>query len=500
MSIGDAAVGFALLLGYLCFTAWQVAASRRWSWLQPFRAMANITALFIAAHVFLVVEGSQSSMRFLPWVRSGALFFGLYLTVKIADSLAFEWLVARHHEAGIPKLLRDIVRWVVAFFLLFVILRANLGINLTPLVATSAALTFVLGFALQDVLGNLFAGIAINFEHPFSIGDHVSIDGKDGKVDNMNWRATRILTYNNEYVTVPNSVVAKGTFLNYSQPQLPKGRSFFINIGYEVRPNRVKTVILEALAAVPDVLKQPPPQVWLIEFGDHAISYRVKFYVTRFGDGYDADDRVKSQVWYHLNRQDITCPFPRRTVQMVAEEEASALQSRHAQRARNLLQRIPLFAGLEAERICALAADVSAVFYAAGEPLVRQGDSGDSLYVIQQGAVDVSVEQAGCPGTVVAQLRPGDFFGEMSLLTGEPRGATVRAAEDTLVLIIRKEHVSPMLLENPTIAESLAKAMEQRQAENLAKIAATRVVTEQERREASFGAILKRVRDFFGLG
>ncbi|MCU0612434.1 MAG: mechanosensitive ion channel family protein [Candidatus Eisenbacteria bacterium] len=499
MNSGAVAGGLAILLGYMGFTFWQTAMTRRWAWLRSVRVISNLAVLSAAVYALLTIGDSPAFGRALPWARTCAQFLWAYLVIRLFDAVLFDSAVGRRHGVCVPRLLRDIIRWLAAFLLLLVILRVNLGINLTPLVATSAALTFVLGFALQDVLGNLFAGIAINFENPFSIGDYVSMDGHDGKVDNMNWRATRILTYNNEYVTVPNSVVAKGTFLNYSQPQLPKGRSFFISIGYEVRPNRVKAVLREALDAVPEVLGDPPPRIWLIEFAEHAISYRVKFWVRRFDDGYDAEDRVKSQVWYHLNRNGITIPYPRRTVQMVAAEEASALQSRHSQRAKNLLQRVPLFAGLGDERLSTLAAEASAVFYAAGEPLVRQGDTGDSLYLIQQGVADVSLAQADGPETTVARLAQGDFFGEMSLLTGEPRGATVRAAEDRLVLVIRKEHLGPMLVENPVIAESLAKAMERRQAENLAKIATTRMVTEEERNEASFGAILKRVKGFFGL-
>ncbi|MBN1424760.1 mechanosensitive ion channel family protein [Candidatus Fermentibacteria bacterium] len=156
--------------------------------------------------------------------------------------------------------------------------------------------------------------------------------------------ATRILTYDNEYLTVPNSKVAKGILLNYSQPPIPKARSFFINIGYEVRPNRVKSVIREAIVSIPEVVSEPSPRVWLMEFGEHAISYRVKFWVRRFEDGYDTNDRVKSQIWYHLNRSGIIVPYPRRTVQILAQEEVSARQSHHVARARQLLRRVPLFA------------------------------------------------------------------------------------------------------------------------------------------------------------
>ncbi|MBN1424759.1 cyclic nucleotide-binding domain-containing protein [Candidatus Fermentibacteria bacterium] len=139
------------------------------------------------------------------------------------------------------------------------------------------------------------------------------------------------------------------------------------------------------------------------------------------------------------------------------------------------------------------------MFYAAGESLVRQGESGDSLYVIQQGCVEVIVASAGGQAATMARLGRGDFFGEMSLLTGEARGATVRALEDTSVLVIRKEHLSPLLEENPAIAESLSRAMELRQRENVAKLACFEEEDEPDHQEASFGLILKRVKSFFGL-
>lgn len=499
MSLGNIALAVTLLVVYLAFTLWEAVASRRRPWLRPFRITANLAILFVALHVLLLVIGSRVDLRLARWVRTGAIFFLCYLAIRVADSFIFEYLPGGRRTGRVPKLLRDIVRWVAAYVLLLIVLRP-LGINLTPLIATSAAVTFILGFALQDVLSNLFAGIALNVEHPFSIGDYVSVEGKDGRVDNVTWRATRILTYNNEYLSVPNSLVAKGAFLNYSQPPLPKGRSFFVSIGYDVRPNLVKAEIREALSAIPDVLDDPQPRVWLVEFGESAIVYRVKFWVRRFEDGYDADDKVKSLVWYRLNRASITIPYPRRTVQIVTEETVSARRSYQGERTRRLLRSVPLFAELAAESVAALAEESAAVFYAAGEPLVRQNDPGDSLFIVQHGAVDISVRADDGRETDLTRLGPGDFFGEMSLLTGAPRSATVKAAQDTLVIVIRKEDVRPLLHQNPGMAEMLSHAMEQRQKENLERIAATRPVTEDERHEASFTSILRRVKGFFGLG
>ncbi|MBN1424761.1 mechanosensitive ion channel [Candidatus Fermentibacteria bacterium] len=187
MSLVHIAAGLGLLLAVLGFAVWQAAMARRWAWLAAVRFVSLITVSSAALWLFLRLAGGPLVSRLVPFFGASTQFFCVYLAVRLLDTVLFDSALSRRRGVSVPRLLRDIVRWIVAFFVLMVILRANLGIDRTPLVATSAALTFVLGFALQDVLGNLFAGIAINVEQPFSIGDRVSIDGRDGTVDNVNW-------------------------------------------------------------------------------------------------------------------------------------------------------------------------------------------------------------------------------------------------------------------------------------------------------------------------
>ena len=327
------------------------------------------------------------------------------------------------------------------------------------ILATTAVGAVVIGFALQDTLGNLFAGLAIQIEKPFRVGDWVTIGGQDGLVREITWRATKIRTKAGNFVVVPNSTLAKDAITNFSEPTREVRLEVKVGVSYSVPPNVVKTVIREALRDMPANSRDREPEVLLQDFSDSAVAYLVRFWITDFGADERAKDQVRSRIYYAFRRTGLTIPFPIQ-VQM-STEDAGLVQPPVAVDPQTLFS-IKIFAQLGEGERAELLRIARPVLYSAGEAIVRQGDPGHSLFVIARG--EAAVTLAGTEGEV-ARLRAGEVFGEMSLLTGEPRNATVRADTDCELLEIDADGFRQLILADPGALERITSAVSARREE-----------------------------------
>src|SRR5690606_81842 len=150
------------------------------------------------------------------------------------------------------------------------------------LLATSALLTAVLGLSLQDTLGNMFAGLAIQAERPFELGDWIQYDSTTehiGEVTEINWRATRLLTLDRVLITVPNGSLAKSSIRNFSRPQPVTRRSTTIWAPYNVSPHRVQRALTQAAQETPGVLAEPPASVITRAFSERGVEYSVRYFI-----------------------------------------------------------------------------------------------------------------------------------------------------------------------------------------------------------------------------
>lgn len=327
------------------------------------------------------------------------------------------------------------------------------------ILTASAISAVVVGFALQDTLGNAFAGLGIQVEKPFSVGHWIKVGDFEGKVSQVTWRATKLLTRDGTHVIVPNNIVSKESIVNYSEPILPVRLTVEVGATYLKPPNVVKAAILEAIAQAPLALETPAPDVVLKEFGDSAIVYGARFWVAEFEVETRAQDQVRSAIYYSFRRHNIDIPWPIQ-VEYSAEEVPSGSMVT-ADEVTRLLGKVEIFAPLgETERQTLVACSRETLF-AAGEAIVRQGAPGASMFVIHSGEVCVTIE----PGNhEVARLGPGSFFGEMSLLTGDPRTANVVALTDTLAVEISADHFRRIALAQPAVVDAVGLAVVTRRA------------------------------------
>jgi small-conductance mechanosensitive channel/CRP-like cAMP-binding protein len=328
------------------------------------------------------------------------------------------------------------------------------------LLTTSAISAVVLGFALQDTLGNAFAGLALQSERPFHVGHWIRVADFEGRVAEVTWRATKLRTKAGNFVILPNNLVAKEAITNYSEPDVPSRLEVEVGASYSAPPNEVKTAMREAMSQVSCVLRTPPADVVVVAFADSSITYRARFWVANYELDDESRDLVRAAIYYAFSRRGIEIPFPIQ-VQYDLEPPTSDDSTRQRQRD-EVLRRVDLFATLDDQERLAIAAGTRTRAYGDGEVIVREGEPGHSMYVVCSGKASVVLE----PGTrVVATIESGGYFGEMSLLTGDSRTATVVADGDAVVIEIEAELFRKLAADNPHAVERIGLAVISRRAE-----------------------------------
>jgi small-conductance mechanosensitive channel/CRP-like cAMP-binding protein len=321
------------------------------------------------------------------------------------------------------------------------------------LVTTSAVSAVVIGFALQDTLGNAFAGLAIQSEKPFHVGQWVRVGDHEGRVAEVTWRATKLRTKAGNFVVLPNNVVAKEAIVNYSEPAAPLRLEVEVGASYLVPPNQVKAAIMEALRHSSRVLAAPAPDVILFAFDASAITYKARFWI----DDYQADeasrDEVRTAIYYSFQRHGIDIPWP---IQVQYEKDWKEPDiNQKVEEEERLLASVDLFATLPPELRNQVARSAPMAVYGSGETIVREGEEGQSMFVVVSGSVSVVLEPSR---EEVARIQRGGYFGEMSLLTGEPRSATVMAVGDVVVVEIGADLFRRLAIVHPEAIEKIGMA------------------------------------------
>jgi small-conductance mechanosensitive channel/CRP-like cAMP-binding protein len=337
------------------------------------------------------------------------------------------------------------------------------------LLTTSAVSAVVLGFALQDTLGNAFAGLAIQSEKPFHVGHWIRVGDFEGRVAEVTWRATKLRTKSGNFVVVPNNIVSKEAITNYSEPSPTVRVDVEVGASYLTSPAVVKSAIGEALANSPLALKTPSPDVVLASFDSSAINYRVRFWIEDYERDEAARDEVRTNIYYAFARHGIEIPWPIQ-VQYERDWQEPDQRERTNERSR-LLASVDLFRGLDDDTLTEIAQATTARTYGNGEAIVRQGEPGDSMFVISSGRAAVVLEP---DRREIATIETGGYFGEMSLLTGDPRTATVLARGDTLVFEINADLFRRIGSTHPGAVEQVGIAAAARRVE-LDKVRATAV-------------------------
>jgi len=426
--------------------------------LKIFLAVGALLA-FVRLGLLTVGVGLLAMGRLLTMLSTFFVAMGVIGTAVMG---VFE-ILPRRANIRFPLLLRDLVL-VLGFVVVMAGVLGQSGVDVASLVTTSAVLTAIIGLALQSTLTNLLAGILLHVDRSLGVGDWVQFGQRKGCIMEIRWRSTVLRTTDGDTVIIPNGQITSQEVYNYSRP-LPRHRAQ-VHIGFHYRhpPNEVRQVLVEAARSTPEVLTDQSPDCFPVEFGDHAIGYALRYWIDRFDRDADIKGEVLARVWYAAQRAGLEVPFPTRTIhqEKAPAEDAMALGARTLRERIAVLERVDLFSTLEPAERELLACGLHQKRFAAGEAILRQGHAGDSMFIIADGRVSVTLGQDNINSTL-ASLSAGDFVGEMSLMTGEPRAATCLAATDVLTYELDHATLQRVLTTRPVIADQMSALLARRQ-------------------------------------
>ena len=390
------------------------------------------------------------------------LFFGVTAIFAVVRAFLTSRVVVEEIGLKIPQLVLDAARIVIWVVLLFVVVGEIWHKQewFTAIFTVSAAGGIIVGLALQETLKNFISGMAIVMERMYAIGDWVWIGEDEGEVVSISRRTTKIRTRSSDVLVVPNVMVTSGKVRNQSRPTPVHAEYLYVSAAYDAPPNRVREVLGEAVLEVPSILREPAPILRVHRYADSGIDYQVKVWLSDLPHIPDIRSECLAQIWYHFRREGIEIPYPVRELRRGRAAAAVSDSEGAGEGASTLgrLRSVPFFAALPEDLLLALSAGATVREFGAGERIVRQGDHGDSCYVVDRGRAAVLVAE-GSGERQVAVLEPGSLFGEMSLLTGEPRSATVRAQGDVRLLMLSPPALKQALEKSPRLASDLAEVV-----------------------------------------
>lgn len=469
--------------------------------LKPIGAGLKLIVLFVAVQAFIYLGASDVYPRFSRHLNFYSWVIFSFAVLRLALYMYGDLFVVRWKKGSFPAAFKNIITVFVLVIAVLVLLKEILDINVTSLIATTTVLTATIGLAFQSTLANMLAGLTIHLEKPLKQGDWISAGGHEGNVLDITLRSTRMMTVDNNEVFIPNSKVLSEAVVNYSLPDAASVRKLEVGIAYSIPPNTVRKAVLDVLSTVPGVATHPPALVRVKSYGDYSVQYEIRFSLMDFGKHVDVEAEIMNLLWYRFRRDRIDIPFPIRHVTMtqLTPESVKAEHELHVMEVLKLMEKVYIMSALSPAELRNLVEDAHIKTYASGECPVRQGDAGDSFYIIKKGTVDVIVEKTPGEGMVVATLGPGNFFGEMSLLTGAVRTASIRVKDDAEFLVIDRENFRSVLVHNPSIAESLSQILAERQAGLDAQRDKLDSAAVARRKQDESGRMLHNIRHFFGL-
>jgi small-conductance mechanosensitive channel/CRP-like cAMP-binding protein len=459
----------------------------------------------------LLVQFGAEAISQTRRVASYTLQIGIWLaSAMLLNRLlaVFFWDMAIQRALGrpVPRLLKDVAGALIYLVAITGIVAYVFQESVTGIWATSGVVGIVLGFALRSLISDVFTGLAINIDRPYQIGEWIMMHMRQrdlnviGKVIEINWRTTRLRTAQGNMVVVPNSVMGTTVVTNFMQPEPESRLEIFFQFDLGVPSERVLRVLRAGTMAVAGgpgrVLEDPPPKARINEINAQGVEYWVRYWIHPAElTPNKARHLVIGSILDHLSQAGLTLAYPKRDVfhapMPQRQLDTGSVGDRVA-----LLSRIELFAPLSEKERGSLAQSIQARHYQDGETLIRRGDPGESMFVLVEGLVYVFADHEDTE-VRVGQIVPGQFFGEMSMLTGEKRSATITAASETVAYEITKQDVSALLASRPALVEVMSEAVAERQLRNMQALAEASREEQQEEKRTLTRQVMEKMLAFF---
>lgn len=480
--------------------------------LRPVERMRIRAALLLFALSFvgllltasLAYRGVSVDSSLYLWFRWASLFCLWIAFINVASVFVFE-VFLNAIRLKPPRIMRDLLV-ALAYVVLGITLLSIPRVDVSGIVATSAVLTAVIGLSFQDTLGNMMGGMALQLERAIGIGDWIKIDGQEGVVREIRWRHTSIETRNWDTIVIPNSVLMKSqvTVLGRRTGAAHQHRQWvYFNVDFRYSPADIIDAVESGLRAEPiaNIAAEPPPNCVFMDFKESFGSYAVRYWLTDLAVDDPTNSIVRTRIYFALRRAGIPLSIPAHSIFMT-EDDASRRERKDSEEIEQRIKalgKVELFNSLTEEEHRALAARLRYAPFARGEAMTRQGAEAHWLYLMTAGEAEVRVSTDGNLNERVAALHAGDVFGEMGMMTGEPRSATVIASTDVECYRLDKEAFHDILQRRAEIAEDISMLLAKRRVELEAAREGLNEEAKRMRMRFHHNDLLRRIKKFFTL-
>lgn len=440
---------------------------------------------------------SGNLVIFLIWA------LGTYLLVLYTRILFWQTYAPNKTGKTTPKVLIElssIVTWIVSISIAMTML---LGKDLGAILAASSVTIGILGFALRSMIADFFYGIAIAMEQPYRVGDWINVEGKVGQVKQISWSFTMIVTKENIHLTLPNSLILTNSFNNYSHPDPLWRSSFRMVLGYDVTTEEAERLFLSSINQVAECShSSKSPEVRIIKFLSNGIEWEIRFWIK----DYPLESKIKYQIQCNILRDLSYCniSLPAKKLEVFTEK-----LSNHAQYSNNLgykreqrdnwARNLDLFKVLNDEECEKISAQATKQLIVKGKPLFKQGDKGSSLFLVYQGLLDVVIKGENEQLKSVGQLKVGEVLGENSLLTGEPRSATIIPIVNSIIYEIDKKMIEPYFHRYPALLEHIEQLLTERKLHNMQLMLEQDEQSVEEIKANVMLEVKQKIRGFFNI-
>ena len=411
--------------------------------------------LFLAKVLELPEDGNLIRLvSTLAWIVTIHAFLSGFKVVVFDEASAGSW------QSQVPDLLLDLIRFFLVVCMAAIVLSTVWKVDLGGLLTALGVGSLVIGLALQDMLKNLFSGILLLFERPFTLGDWLQVGERIGKVIQINWRSVYLKTRSQSLVVIPNAELAQGNFTNYSRPNPIHVETFRFGFSYDDPPNKALAVIKETALATEGILPKPEPWVRTIGYGDFSIDYEVGFFLSSYEDMPRIRNQFVTRIWYAAKRHHLTIPYPIQTEYQI--DPSKLPQPDPDAQVAEVIRSLPNFGALACQLIEENQAKTIIRHYAKDEEIFQEGDRLLGLYLLLQGKVTLLVRDRHGNYQQILQLSQGEFFGESALLAGEHSDVSAIAAEDVEIALLDGKVVGNLLQKMPRLAREFSELMRNR--------------------------------------